>query len=160
MVMLEHRNFIKHIQTQIPGFPVAVFSEKSGERTVFASFPDNDVFCSRVYCTFALFGVKGRVVRTGIHAFFGVVVPTTEPTASWFRVWRVRHKKELASKFQSYTFVKESGPVGVEINKRRENIFGIRVQAPSREECDELLELAFQSAGVDMNSSEIWVEEL
>lgn len=50
--MLEHRSFIKHIQTQIPGFPVAVFSEKSGERTVFASFPDNDVFCARVYCTF------------------------------------------------------------------------------------------------------------
>lgn len=160
MVMLEHRNFIKHIQTQIPGFPVAVFSEKSGERTVFASFPDNDVFCARVYCTFALFGVRGKVVRTGVHAFFGVTIPTTEPTASWLRVWRVRHREELASKFQSYTFVKESGPVSVEINKRTENIFDIRVQAPSREECDELLELAFKSAGVDADSPEIWVEAL
>ena len=160
MVMLEHRNFIKHIQTQIPGFPVAVFSEKSGERTVFASFPDNDVFCARVYCTFALFGVRGKVVRTGVQAFFGVTIPTTEPTASWLRVWRVRHREELASKFQSYTFVKESGPVSVEINKRTENIFDIRVQAPSREECDELLELAFKSAGVDADSPEIWVESL
>lgn len=158
--MLEHRNFIKHIQAQIPGFPVAVFSEKSGERTVFASFPDNDVFCARVYCTFALFGVRGKVVRTGVHAFFGVTIPTTEPTASWLRVWRVRHREELASKFQSYTFVKESGPVSVEINKRTENIFDIRVQAPSREECDELLELAFKSAGIDADSPEIWVESL
>ena len=160
MVMLEHRNFIKHIQTQIPGFPVAVFSEKSGERTVFASFPDNDVFCARVYCTFALFGVKGKVVRTGVHAFFGVTIPTTEPTASWLCVWRVRHKKELASKFQSYRFVKESGPVSVEIDERTENIFDIRINAPTREDCDELLELAFKSAGIDIGSSEIWVEEL
>lgn len=158
--MLEHRNFIKHIQTQIPGFPVAVFSEKSGERTVFASFPDNDVFCARVYCTFALFKVEGKVVRTGDHAFFGVVVPTTEPTASWLRVWRVRHRKELASIFQSYKYVRENGPVSVEIAERTENIFDIRINAPTREDCDELLELAFKSAGVDMDSPEIWLEAL
>ena len=158
--MLEHRNFVKFVQSQILGFPIAVFSEGIGERTVFACFPNNEIYIARVNCAFALFKNDGTVVRTGDHAFFGVVVPTTEPTASWFRVWRVRHKKELASKFQSYRFVKENGPVSVEIDKRSENIFDIRINAPSREECDELLELAFRSAGVEMNSPEIWVEAL
>ena len=80
--------------------------------------------------------------------------------ASWLRVWRVRHRKELASKFQSYKFVRENGPVSVEIDERTDNIFDIRINAPSREECDELLELAFRSAGVDVDSPEIWVEAL
>lgn len=158
--MLEHRNFVKFVQSQIPGFPIAVFSEGLGERTIFACFPNNETYIARVYCAFALFKVEGKVVRTGDHAFFGVVVPTTEPTASWLRVWRVRHRKELASKFQSYKYVRENGPVSVEIDERTENIFDIRINAPSREECDELLELAFKSAGVDMDSPEIWVESL
>lgn len=56
--------------------------------------------------------------------------------------------------------MKESGPVSVEIDERTENIFDIRINAPTREDCDELLELEFKSAGIDIGSSEIWVEEL